>query len=400
MGHCQTETKKRRRIRRPELFFSSIVIMSMFQFDLLAVKMQSASILFTSVVHAAESSSSSNENNRMKTGKGSVIMIRGDVVTIRLDQKKRSASIGDRVELSFSVDGEVIPVGTWRVSALKEDGTVEALPFEIKGQPNIGMDAILFAQEERPQTGQKLKPSEKEKGSTVQPEINKNEREKTPVEKEPKPKSIEEILASYSKTAVPIAFPGAGESLPCDSGTIRIHKDKVEMSASGESKWEPCIFKVSDELFKNFFATFKLTVDTNSHHHFHAGIVYGTKPGGVHESDSIRGNILALSSKTSTGLFKSSRFYLSHIKAKHPSKDGKGRGETIEKFLPGDSNPTPGLLALMKTDQTCRIFWNGEEIGSWEEGVVSNGHLWLEFMAHGKGTIRAAFEDIHIYRLQ
>ena len=244
------------------------------------------------------------EIKQIAQAKGSVIMIRGDVVTIRLDQKERPASIGDRVELSYSVDGEVIPVGTWRVSVLKEDGTLEAEPVEMKGKPNIGMDAVLFAKEERPQPVEKPKPSEKEKGSATYQQPEPKGKEKTSAEKEPKPKSLDEILASYSKTAVPISLTGAGESLPCDSDTIRIHKDKVEMSASGESKWEHCIFKVSDELFKNFFATFKLTVDTNSHHHFHAGIVYGIKPGGVHESDSIRGNILALSSKTSSGLFQ------------------------------------------------------------------------------------------------
>ncbi|MEW5909968.1 MAG: hypothetical protein AB1659_09240, partial [Thermodesulfobacteriota bacterium] len=81
-------------------------------------------------------------------------------------------------------------------------------------------------------------------------------------------------------------------------------------------------------------------------------------------------------------------------------RDGKDHGETIEKFLPGDSNPTPGSLAIMKTGQTCRILWNGEETGSWEEKIISNGHLWLEFMAHGDGKIKAAFEDIRIYRLE
>ncbi|MEW6404087.1 MAG: hypothetical protein AB1649_20010, partial [Chloroflexota bacterium] len=279
MHLCRLKKTSKHLIQHRTLFaFSAIVSLLILPSDFSTVKQQGASVLFAPAAHAAESSLSSNERDRIKTGKGSVIMFRGDVVTIRLDQKKRSASIGDRVELSFSVDGEVIPVGTWRVSRIREDGTLEAEPVEMKGKPNIGMDAVLFAQQEKPSAEKRVKPSEKGSATYQQPEP--KSKEKVSVEKESKPKSIDEILTSYSKTAVPIAFSGAGESLPCASGTIRILPDKVEISATGESKWEHCIFKVSDELFDNFFASFKLSVDTNSHHHFHAGIVYGIKPGG------------------------------------------------------------------------------------------------------------------------
>jgi uncharacterized protein len=81
--------------------------------------------------------------------KGSVIMLRGDDVTIRLLEEGQPVKAGDRVELSFSVDGEVIRVGTWRVSAVREDGTVEAELFDRKGEPSIGMDALVFVQKQQ-----------------------------------------------------------------------------------------------------------------------------------------------------------------------------------------------------------------------------------------------------------
>ena len=80
--------------------------------------------------------------------KGKVIMTRGDDVTIQLEKKDKRVTAGDRVELSFSVDGEVIPVGTWRVSKVKEDGTLEAEMFNKLGDPSIGMDALVFLQGE------------------------------------------------------------------------------------------------------------------------------------------------------------------------------------------------------------------------------------------------------------
>lgn len=329
--------------------------------------------------------------------KGSVIMVRGDNVTIRLIEEGQPVKAGDRVELSYSVDGELIHVGTWRVIEVKGDGSLEASPFNILGTPNIGMDALVFTQADRSAALQEAKPPAERQEKTERRQPGQTEQEKKSVAKEAKPTSMEEVLAPYSRTAVPVDYSNYGNSLPCGSGTILFHPERIEMAASGKSEWEHCIFKVPDDLFENFIASFYITVDTNSHHSFHVGMVYGNKPGTIHESDSIRGNILALSGKISTGLFKSKRTYLSYVRAKYLSKDGKE--EIIEKFLPGDTNPTPGELAFMKTGQTYRIFWNGEGIGSWEEETISNGHLWLEFMAYGSGRIIASFQDIRIYRL-
>jgi uncharacterized protein len=85
----------------------------------------------------------------MSEVKGSVIMLRGDDVTIRLLEEGQPVNAGDRVELSFSVDGEVIRVGTWRVSAVREDGTLDAELFDRRGEPSIGMDALVFVQKQQ-----------------------------------------------------------------------------------------------------------------------------------------------------------------------------------------------------------------------------------------------------------
>jgi len=105
-------------------------------------------------------SGSGRENNPLPTAKGKVIMIRGETVTIRLDEMNRRAAIGDAVQLSYSVDGEVIPVGTWRVSSVKDGGLLEALPIEMKGKPNVGMDALVYLQEKPKGVIAKERPSE------------------------------------------------------------------------------------------------------------------------------------------------------------------------------------------------------------------------------------------------
>jgi hypothetical protein len=106
------------------------------------VNMKAVIHLFPGLVHAEEmpvvvpGSPSSGAS-------GKVIMLRGQDVTIQLDKGQPEAAEGDIVELSFSAGGEVIPVGTWRVSVVKGGGIVEAKPLDPKGKPNIGMDAFI-----------------------------------------------------------------------------------------------------------------------------------------------------------------------------------------------------------------------------------------------------------------
>ena len=71
---------------------------------------------------------------KFSKAEGKVIMIRGDVIHIRMNDRTQSATEGDYVKLSYTVDGEVIPVGTWRVSSVKDGGLLEALPIESEGQ--------------------------------------------------------------------------------------------------------------------------------------------------------------------------------------------------------------------------------------------------------------------------
>jgi hypothetical protein len=329
--------------------------------------------------------------------KGSVIMLRGDDVTIRLLEEGQPVKAGDRVELSFSVDGEVIRVGTWRVSAVREDGTVDAELFDRRGEPSIGMDAQVFIQADRSAALQEIKPSAERQEKTDRQQPAQTAQDKKSVVKEAEPTSIEEALALYSRTAVPIDYSNYGNSQPCESGTIRFHPERIEMAVSGKSDWEKCIFKVSDDFFENFLASFYVTVDTKSHHSFHVGIVYGNKPGDDQKIDFVRAGILAFSGKRSSGLFKSDWRYSTDLMAHYPAKEGK-RGY-ISESLPGDTIPTPGILTLMKTGSRFRLYWNAKEMGTWKEETIFNGHVWLEFMAHGRGSIIATFKDISIDHL-
>ena len=93
------------------------------------------------------------------TAKGKVIMTRGDVITVQIDEKDWPVEMGDAVKVSFSVDGEVIPVGTWRVNIVKEGGIVEAVPYEIQGKPSIGLDAHVVSRE-RPKVTKKTEKGE------------------------------------------------------------------------------------------------------------------------------------------------------------------------------------------------------------------------------------------------
>jgi S1-C subfamily serine protease len=81
-------------------------------------------------------------------------MIRGDVITVQIHEKDWPVEFKDIVKVSFSVDGEVIPVGTWRVNIVKEGGIIEAVPYEVQGKPSIGMDAHVVSRE-RPKVTRK-----------------------------------------------------------------------------------------------------------------------------------------------------------------------------------------------------------------------------------------------------
>jgi hypothetical protein len=92
-------------------------------------------ILFLSVLLTATVQVLSSSAEELK---GKVIMVKGNNVTIEL--KGRGFVIefvnkGDKVEIYQDAYGIQVPYGTWRVSAVKGDGTLEAEPVEVKGEP-------------------------------------------------------------------------------------------------------------------------------------------------------------------------------------------------------------------------------------------------------------------------
>jgi len=97
---------------------------------------------------AAAAVSTGDTEAAVQVVSGKVIMTRGKTVVIELEDTRRQPARGDTVELSFSAGGEAVPVGTWRVSRVEEDGTVEAEPIDPLGEPSLGMDARILLEHE------------------------------------------------------------------------------------------------------------------------------------------------------------------------------------------------------------------------------------------------------------
>ncbi len=82
--------------------------------------------------------------------KGKVIMVKGKDVTIRLEEQGY-VNQNDSIEISYDAGGTPIPYGTWRVTAVKDDGTIEAEPVEVEDQPpTIDLDAVVHATGTKP----------------------------------------------------------------------------------------------------------------------------------------------------------------------------------------------------------------------------------------------------------
>lgn len=75
---------------------------------------------------------------------GAVTEVRGEDVTIRLEREAVPV-VGDRVEISYAAGEDTILVGTWRVSGVRDDGRVDAVPDETGGTPTPRMNALVFA---------------------------------------------------------------------------------------------------------------------------------------------------------------------------------------------------------------------------------------------------------------
>ncbi|MCU0290515.1 MAG: sel1 repeat family protein [Thermoanaerobaculaceae bacterium] len=76
---------------------------------------------------------------------GAVTSVRGQDITLRVLGDAAVAAVGDRVELSFAVGEDTIVVGTWRVTAVRADGLVDAAPVEVLATPTSVMKATVWA---------------------------------------------------------------------------------------------------------------------------------------------------------------------------------------------------------------------------------------------------------------
>jgi len=351
-------------------------------------------------VHAGEAPTAKPEKMKQTGASGKVIMMRGRDITIQLDKGQPQAAVGDMVELSFTTDGVVIPVGTWRVSALKDDWIVEATPLNSEGEPNIDMDAVLSSGSRTPKVEKKFEPANKGKKTLTDKKKATNVEKKTPVKKESGPKTIKEELALFSRINVTRNFMALGKSVKCVSGKVRIHTDKIEMIAKGGEKNDFCTLEISGDSLKNFYASVRITAGAASHKNFMAGIIYGSKTGNKIKPDSIIAVISQMATKVSKGLFESYISTIAWVAANRRTGRGKSHEKITRKFLPDTPpDPTQGVFEFLKTGQKCRILWKGVEMGAWEEQVIEEGRLWLAFTPVTKGKATAVFEDIQIYRL-
>jgi hypothetical protein len=96
-----------------------------------------------------------NENNKevvvpgcdYSPKKGKVIMVKGDSLIIRLDDRVKAIK-GEIAKLSSrSPDGSLKFIGKWEVSKVKDDDTFEALPIQIFGKPKVGMEVDVWCPE-------------------------------------------------------------------------------------------------------------------------------------------------------------------------------------------------------------------------------------------------------------
>jgi len=368
--------------------------------------------------YAGEGGKGDREKTPSRSAKGKVIMTRGNHITIGLSEGEPAVSKGDAVELSYLVDDIAISVGKWRIQRINENGTLEAEPVEAKGQPTIGMDALVFTgtpkkagnvtsgktvQNQKTMKGVgKNRASQREGVTDTEPEKKKHFERQSPLKNDSKPINIEEELALYSRTDMTKNFQALGKSTPCTSGKVRIYANKIEVTAKGGPKSDYCTLKMSDGVLRDFHATLKVSIDITRHDDFKVGMIYGDGIKVLRErnSDSILTTLSLMGNKVSTGFLKSRTDLVSWIDARRTFKDGKRSQTIFDEYLPNTrSNPTPGTLEWLKIGENCRIFYNGEEIGSWDETFVSEGQLWLAFSPVTKGKATAVFENIKVYSL-
>jgi hypothetical protein len=80
---------------------------------------------------------------------GTVIQVKGKNVTIQLDEHG-FLNKDDKVEIYQDAYGVKIEFGTWKVSAVNEDDTIQARPEKTEADPQLTLDAIIHT------TGSKL----------------------------------------------------------------------------------------------------------------------------------------------------------------------------------------------------------------------------------------------------
>lgn len=324
------------------------------------------------------------------TPRGTVTMLHGSTVTIALDTAASSETVeqDDMLELFYTIDGEAIKVGTWKVSTVKNDRTVEAEPFNAIGQPSIGYQAIFLPREEK-NTPPPVVVSERKKEDTSPPTDT--------------PSDIPKEHIEWQETDVTRDFSQMDQRISCSIGTITVSGRQIEMEARKAEPELHCILPIAEEPLENFSVSFDIKVEGQS---FLAGLVFGD----LSEPSS---DILLLFLGTRTGTvssgkwweFKENEYTSAWLDSVYLQKKGKNyipRSEDFWYSRNGENgeNPSPGTLRFIKKGDQCSFFWNGEKLTSGKEKYIKKGRVGIMYkpISDRKGT--AEFNNIVIKKLE
>ena len=319
--------------------------------------------------------------------RGKVTMMRGNVVTIILDRAANSKAVepGDLLELLYTIDGDPFKVGTWKVAAVRDNGSVEAEPVEVISRPSIGFQAIFLPRDEKKVTPG---PVHEPRGVTEKK-----------VE-EPKP-DVPVQVDERRETDVDLSFTGLDKKTTCEIGKVLIAGDRIEMNAKKAAPELHCFFAVSDEILENFRVSVDLQVEGKN---FLAGLVFGDMANSA--ADKLMAYLATITLQSGSGKWwkksKSESWdaWLGASNLSNAKRSSKGWMENLWSTSTGGSrNPTPGTLEFVKDGMDCSLSWNGEKFFSWQENTINKGRIGIMFkpISDRRGT--AIFKNISVKRL-
>jgi hypothetical protein len=351
---------------------------------------QPAMVGMQAVIHVAPEASGHGTptdfvpGDNASTPRGKVTMLRGDVVTIALDSGASSMvpEPGDELRLQYTVAGESLVVGTWRVTGVGGDNTVEAEPVELIQPPSIGYQAVFLPKAEPATPVARTPPPSEEQ----------------PVDTPPASTSEHAAVgAGRTETDVTLDFSGMQDKTPCGLGSVRLHDSGLEMRASKGDTEEYCLYAIATQDLEHFRVSANLEVDGKD---FMVGFAYGNLKDPT--ADTMMAYLATMNTKVGSGRKRDEVWgaWLGSISVTRQGRSDTGfmKDPWFEEDDPSD-NPTPGTLEFTKDGPDCSLSWNGEQFLAWREDEIQAGMVGIMFKPiDGRRNI-AAFSAISVKRL-